>query len=98
MKRRFKLALSAQRDLVAIADDIGRDDRAAARRWVNLLVDRARKASHHPFAGRRVEEYERDDIREVIVGNYRLIYRVTATAVVITFVIEGHRLLGPLED
>ena len=47
-----------------------------------------------PHAGRVVPEFDRDDIREVIVGNYRIVYRVRATEVLVLTVFESHKLLG----
>lgn len=38
-----------------------------------------------------IDEYERDDLREVFVGNYRLIYRFTPDEVVVQAVIHGAR-------
>ena len=43
--------------------------------------------------GRAVPEFNDEVIREVIVGNYRVIYRVRADAVEILTVFHGARLL-----
>jgi len=48
-----------------------------------------------PRSGRVVPELARDDVREVIVGNYRIVYRIEAEAIVILTVFEGHKLLKP---
>jgi len=47
----------------------------------------------HPERGRRLAEL----FREVIIDNYRLVYRRTPKAVEILAVFEGHRLLRPDE-
>jgi len=47
-----------------------------------------------PRAGRVVLELGRDDIHEVIVQNYRVIYRVLPNGVQILAVRHGARLLG----
>ena len=41
-----------------------------------------------------VPELSRDDVREVIVGSHRVIYRVTATHVVVWAVWHGRRPLA----
>jgi addiction module RelE/StbE family toxin len=85
----------AAEDLLAIGRYIARDNRPAARRWVEGLRERARLAAEHPLAGRVVPEIEREDIREVLRGNYRIVYRVDGDAIEVLTVFEGHRLLGP---
>jgi toxin ParE1/3/4 len=53
----------------------------------------AEQAAALPFAGRRVPEYGRDDVREVIKRGYRVIYRVSDDQVEIITVRDGHRRL-----
>jgi plasmid stabilization system protein ParE len=36
-------------------------------------------------------------LRELVIGNYRIVYRRTPSAVVVLTVFEGHRLLRPDE-
>ncbi len=82
----------ARRDLVEIARYIERDKPEAARRWVARLRQRAGAAAELPQAGRRVPEVARDDIREVLVRSYRIVYLIDAETVWILTVFEGHRL------
>jgi plasmid stabilization system protein ParE len=83
----------ARQDLVAIGRYIARDDRAAARRWVDQLRERARAAADAPRAGRRVPEIGRDDIREVLLRSYRIVYAVREGEIRVLTVFEGHRTL-----
>ena len=83
----------ARQDLVAIGRYIARDDRAAARRWVDQLRERARAAAEVPRAGRRVPEIGRDDIREVLLRSYRIVYAIREGEIRVLTVFEGHRLL-----
>jgi toxin ParE1/3/4 len=83
----------ALHDLRSIAAYISKDNPTAARRWVARLRERAQKIIPFPHAGRRVPEYERDDVREVFLGNYRIIYRIFPDLIEILTVFEGHRLL-----
>jgi toxin ParE1/3/4 len=82
----------AAQDLQAIGDFIASDSPGAARRWVARLQERARHAAPAPFSGRRVPELEREDVREVILGGYRIVYRVFPDFIHILTVFEGHRL------
>jgi toxin ParE1/3/4 len=47
---------------------------------------------HAPPSGRKAPEFSRDDIRERIEGNYRIVYQVFADRLVFLTVFEGHRL------
>lgn len=46
------------------------------RAWVERLRARARRAAQMPWAGRVVPELGRDDIQEVSLRAYRIVYRV----------------------
>jgi toxin ParE1/3/4 len=85
----------ARRELREIGDYIARDKPEAAIRWIETLAAMAEQAAALPFAGRRVPEFGRDDVREVIKRGYRVIYRVFEDRVEIVTVREGHRRLPP---
>lgn len=91
--RRLRWTLRAKEDLLRIARFIAADNPAAAVRWIATLRKRARSAADLPRAGRRVPELRRDDIREVIVRNYRIVYRAADTGILVLVVFEGHRQL-----
>jgi len=63
---------------------------------VPRLTAMAEQAAAFPLAGRIVPEYERPDLRERIVENYRLIYRLKHDVVEVAAVIPGSRQLGRL--
>ena len=94
---RWKLSLQAKADLRRISHRIAMDNPQAAAVWLRKLEDRARLAGRSPGLGRKVPEIERDDIREAIAGNYRLVYIVKAKVVVILTIFEGHHLLPELD-
>jgi plasmid stabilization system protein ParE len=85
----------ARRDLREIGQFIARDKPVAASQWVETLAAMAEHAAAIPLAGRRVPEFGRDDVREVIKRGYRVIYRVFEDRVEIVTVREGHRRLPP---
>jgi plasmid stabilization system protein ParE len=83
----------ARRELREIGQFVARDKPGAAIRWIETLAAMAEQAAALPFAGRRVPEYGRDDVREVIKRGYRVIYRVFDDRVEIITVRDGHRRL-----
>jgi len=94
---KWKMSLQAKADLRRIGHRIARDNLPAAVAWVQKLEDRARLAARSPWQGRKVPEIDRDDIREAIIGNYRIVYFVEAKAVTILTIFEGHHLLPELD-
>ena len=82
----------ARSDLLSIGRFIARDHPATARTFVAKLQARARRAAKFPRSGRIVPELRREDVREVIEGNYRIVYRVTKVSVEVLTVFEGHHL------
>lgn len=80
-------------ELEAIGARIARDRPAVAYRWMVELIALAEKAAAMPGMGRRVPELARDDVREVLRGPYRLVYRVSDGRIRIRIltVFEGHR-------
>jgi plasmid stabilization system protein ParE len=83
----------AESQLVEIGRFIARDKPGAARRWVEGLRRRAAEAAQRPLSGRVVPELGRDDVREVIIRGYRIVYRVGDGLVEVLTVFESHRLL-----
>lgn len=91
-------SLKARRDLADIHRFIARDHESAAVRWVRRLQKRARDAADMPYSGRMVPEYGREDLREVLLKGYRIVYRVRVEQIEILVVYQGHRLLPDLDD
>jgi toxin ParE1/3/4 len=59
------------------------------------IIRAAERLSGTPQSGRIVPEFGESEIREIIVGNYRIIYQVTALGVEIARVWHGARPLTP---
>ena len=78
-------------DLQAIGDHIARDKPGAAARWVMRLTEKAEGVVELPLVGRRVPELGRDDVREVFLRTYRIIYFFTEDRLEILTIFEGHR-------
>ena len=76
---------------------IARDTPIAARRWVDGLFAAAGTLSRLPERGRLVPELRRADIRELLLGNYRIVYRVEARRVAILTVRHLRRRFDPEE-
>lgn len=66
----------AEARLDAIHAYIAQDNPAAALRTVQQIAHRAGQIATFPHSGRSVPDYSRDDVRELIEGEYRIVYRV----------------------
>lgn len=82
-------------DLVRLIDYISADAPVAARRFAQKILDRVDLLQDHPLAGGFVFEDETRTYREVLQGNYRVIYRTDGNAVYIVAVHHAARLLDP---
>ena len=76
---------------------IPRDRPETAMAWLQGILDEGASLADIPDRGRVVPETLRQDVRELIVNRYRLVYRRAADVVTITMVVHGRRLLD-VED
>jgi addiction module RelE/StbE family toxin len=79
--------------LVSIYEYITLNSPTYARQMVNRITRRSEQIGDQPFSGRKVPEYQADDIRELIENPYRIIYRVRQDQIDVLAVIHGARLL-----
>jgi addiction module RelE/StbE family toxin len=79
-------------DLEAIREYVARDSEHYAAHLVERLFASVDHLSAFPQAGRLVPEFERPDLREVILGSYRVVYRLRSAQVEVLTVFHGARL------
>jgi len=86
---------SGQKNLLAIMDYVQSVNPSAARQLSARLRSRADSLRLFPESGRIVPEFPHRGWRELIVGNYRLIYRIRSEArrVEILAIVHGAREL-----
>ena len=63
-------------DLRLIHEYISKDSRFYADRFVGKIVTRIKQLESFPKSGRIVPEFNSSIIRELIEGNYRIIYKI----------------------
>ena len=80
---------TAEGHLDALYAYIARDSPEYAKRMVDRLTRRSQQIADFPFSGRRVPEYDIDQIREVIEGPYRIIYHIKSDQIDVLAVIHG---------
>ena len=72
---------------------IAADNPAAALEWLERLLSRVRSLAQFPDSGHVVPELRREDVREILVSPYRVVYRRSADQVEIAAVRHGARAL-----
>ena len=80
---------TAEGHLDAIYAYIAQDSPEYARRMVDRLTRRSQQIAEFPFSGRRVPEYDVDQIREVIESSFRIIYYIRADQIDVLAVIHA---------
>ena len=83
-------------DLKSIHEYISKDSKFYADRFVTKLITRVDQLENYPQSGRMVPEFGKDDIRELIEGNYRIIFKVKEGHIGIIRVHHSARLLKDL--
>ncbi len=72
---------------------IAQDKPDAARSWAEQLLARVDQVAQFPESGRIVPELGRDDIREIVHGSHRVIYRLAGGEIRILTVRHTARLI-----
>ena len=80
-----------------IAQYIALDSPNSAQKWVDLIFQVVERLERFPKSGRIVPEIKQDDFREIIHGNYRIIYRLQSESVSILTVRHGRQIL-PIDE
>ncbi len=80
-----------------IAEYIALDNPVAAEKWVDGIFDSVKQLKQFPNSGRMIPELQLENFREIIFGNYRVIYRVDENQVSILTVRHGKQVL-PVDE
>ena len=79
-------------DLVSIRDYIARDAPGYADVVVDRIFESVERLADFPLSGRVVPELQDESIREVILGAYRIVYRIRVSTAEIATVFHSARL------
>jgi toxin ParE1/3/4 len=77
-----------------IARQIAWDNPPAAEKWLDGVFECVERLSNFPESGKWVSEIPRREIREIIYGHYRVIYRIREKTISILSVRHGRRRLS----
>ena len=80
-----------------IAEYIAQDKPSAAEKWIAMLFSKVERLKSSPEIGRGVPEIGNDQFRELIYGNYRIIYRIEKKQISILTIRHGKQIL-PIDE
>ncbi|MEY4570707.1 MAG: hypothetical protein RLZZ398_2146 [Verrucomicrobiota bacterium] len=89
-----EIALADLRDLIRY---IARDNRQVARRFGDLMVFKVESLQTFPRIGRIVPEYREENLRELIVAPYRIVFQIDDEAMKLSILRIWHGARGDLE-
>ena len=76
-----------------IAEYIAEDDINAAIEWLNEIFEKIEQLNEFPESGRIIPKLNKNDIRYLIFGNYRIVYRIGAEQISILTVRHMKQIL-----
>ena len=80
-----------------ISEYISQDSPMAAAKWVESIFEKSAILGEFPESGRVVPELKKHDIRELLFGNYRIIYKVGSNVISVLTVRHTRQIL-PVEE
>jgi addiction module RelE/StbE family toxin len=80
-----------------IAEYIAQDKPSAAEKWIDTVFSKVERLKSSPEIGRVVPEIKSDQFRELIYGNYRIIYRIEKEQISILTIRHGKQIL-PIDE
>lgn len=78
-------------DLQVIRDYIARDSEHYAINFIEGVFAAVEKIIAFPKLGRKVPEIQSETIREILYSNYRIIYEIKDTEIIIVSIVHGAR-------
>jgi len=76
-----------------IADYIAQDKPSAAEKWIDTVFSKVEQLKSSPEIGRIIPEINDSQFRELIYGNYRIIYRIETKQISILTIRHGRQIL-----
>ncbi|MFA5422273.1 MAG: type II toxin-antitoxin system RelE/ParE family toxin [Phycisphaerae bacterium] len=91
----LRWTVQAVEDVESIAEFISEDSIHYANLFVSDILSAAERLKRFPEIGRIVPEFNEPSIREIILGNYRIVYRLKDDFAEILTVFHGSKLIDP---
>ena len=93
MARKIIWTLEVAADLESIATYIARDSHFYSKSFVREIINASLSLKEFPERGRIVPEFSNSAVHELFIKEYRLIYKIEESRIVILGIIHGKRNL-----
>jgi addiction module RelE/StbE family toxin len=80
-----------------IVDYIAQDKPSAADNWIHTIFSKVEQLQSNPEIGRLLPEINEREFRELIYGNYRIIYHIETKQISILTIRHGKQIL-PIDE
>jgi addiction module RelE/StbE family toxin len=87
----IRWTVGARKDLRSVIEYIALDSPVYAAATADRILRAVEQLRRQPRSGRIVPEIEIPSVRELIVGNYRVVYQVKGRIIGIIALVHGHR-------
>src|SRR3989338_3969741 len=96
MAYKIKWSFKAVAHLEQICNFIAHDSEFYAALFAKRIIRIVKSIPRFPKAGRKVPEYNNENLREKIYKNYRIVYRIKKEAIEIAAICHGSKPLANL--
>ena len=93
-QRKVSLWETGYTDLESIEAYIAQDSLTIARNFISLIFDRIERLANYAESGKVVREFNNQNIRELLLKKYRIVYQIISEEeVVVLRIVHSSRLL-----
>lgn len=86
--------IDAENDLIEIYNYISKDSLYYARKTTTEILHKVDYLYMFPYIGRKIQEFPREDYRELIYKSYKIIYEIDSSIIYIHRVWHSARLIN----
>lgn len=92
----IELKQNAREDLRQIRRYIARDSIYYADKTIEEIIKRIRNLSLFPYMGRKIPEYDKIYLREIIYKSYRILYKVNSNIYILNVIHHSRDILNSI--
>ena len=86
---RIRFSKTAKEQLHEVKSYIARDNPQVASQHIKKIIDRTKKVLSSPYIGKVNAVYNREDIRETVIEEYKTIYQIKPPHIIILVVYKN---------
>jgi len=86
----------AQGEIKQIKEYISRDSVYYANKTANEIVDKTEYLTMFPYMGRKIPEYNMENLRELIYKSYRILYKVNSNIYILNIFHHSRDILNSI--